>query len=116
MGFQQRDSGCPSKISDRKNHLKLPSGHVRGIYKARTPLVLGTSSPPVRVIAIRIARARALNAASALLVSQFREDLISHDSHVVIVVTSNVVNVKCDTSGEGERLQKMGDHLGRHCH
>lgn len=35
-------------------------------YKARTPLVLGTSSPPVLLIAIRIARASALKADSAL--------------------------------------------------
>lgn len=33
---------------------------------ARTPLVLGTSFPPVRVMAMRIARARALKADSAL--------------------------------------------------
>lgn len=39
------------------------------IYTARTPFVLGTSSPPVRVTAIRIARARALKADSALRLS-----------------------------------------------
>lgn len=37
------------------------------VYMARTPFVLGTSSPPVLSIAIRMASARALNDASALL-------------------------------------------------
>jgi hypothetical protein len=39
-------------------------------HTARTPLVLGTSLPPVRVMAMRMARARALKAASALAMSE----------------------------------------------
>jgi hypothetical protein len=33
-------------------------------------------------------------------------------SHVVVVLASDPVNVQCDTSGEGERLEQVGDHLG----
>jgi hypothetical protein len=62
-------------------------------YKARTPLVLGTSSPPVRVMAIRIARARALNAASALNVSYFLCGVDGRDLHVMVVVSPDMVNV-----------------------
>jgi hypothetical protein len=31
--------------------------------------------------------------------------------HVVVVLSPDVVNVKCDTGGESKGLEKMGDHL-----
>jgi hypothetical protein len=34
--------------------------------------------------------------------------------HVVVVLASNVVNVKCDSCGKGKGLKQMGNHLGRH--
>jgi hypothetical protein len=66
---------------------------VHQIYNARTPLVLGTSSPPVRVMAIRIARARALNAASALYVSDLVPLSLERDVHVMVVVSPDVIDV-----------------------
>lgn len=75
--------------------------------------MLGTSSPPVRVMAMRIARARALKAASALD-GQLVSSHCCFDAHVVVVLAANVVNVQCDTSSESKRLEQMRNHLGRH--
>ena len=76
----------------------------RRAHIASTPLVLGTSSPLVRVIAIRIARAMALNADSALSVNfsldRHMKDVIR--SHVVIVLPSNEVNMHRHSGSEGE--------------
>jgi hypothetical protein len=52
-------------------------------------------------MAIRIASARALKAASALIVSD-NTCFVEIGLHVVVVFPSNVVNVKRDTSGKGE--------------
>jgi hypothetical protein len=68
-------------------------------YMARTPFVLGTSSPPVCVIAMRIANARALKADSALGISAQHGML---GSHVMIVLASYIVDVKGDTSSKCE--------------
>jgi hypothetical protein len=35
---------------------------------------------------------------------------------VVVVLASNPVDVQGNTSGESERLEQVGDHLGRHYH
>lgn len=89
-------------------------------YKARTPLVLGTSSPPVLLIAIRIARASALNADSALTSQTlacypFFFSLVKQaSSHVVVVFSSDRVNVKGYTGGKGKRLKKVRHHFRRY--
>jgi len=59
--------------------------------------VLGTSSPPVRVMAIRIANAIALKADSALIASVSFGDIkpVESDSHVMIVFSSDEVDVQC---------------------
>lgn len=65
--------------------------------------MLGTSSPPVRVMAMRMARASALKAASALghQYSPSNNDS-SMNSHVMIVLAPDVVNVQRHASGKCE--------------
>lgn len=94
--------------------------------------MLGTSLPPVRSTASRIARARALKEASALheidaygctcesaaggpwkgrKIKGGRRG--SRGLHVVVVDTPDGVDVKRDARGGGERLEDVRDHLGR---
>lgn len=73
--------------------------------------MLGTSLPPVRVIAILMARASALNAASALI---RKCDVAEHwlgYVHVMVVLTVDEVNVEGDTGSERKGLQQVRDHL-----
>lgn len=76
---------------------------------ASTPFVLGTSSPPVRVMAIRIARASALKADSALAYQRAEE---GQDVHVMVVVASDQVDVEGDARFKGKGLEQVGYHFG----
>ena len=74
----------------------------------RTPFVLGTSSPPVRCIASRIASANALKADSALC-QHFRQLarhlLVAIEEHsvlVVVVFAAEHVNVEGNTGSDRE--------------
>lgn len=81
-----------------------------------TPFVLGTSSPPVRVIASLIARARALKADSALYaisVQKFCIFIKIRHPPVVIVVSAKNIDVQRNSSRYCEGVKDVGEHLGR---
>lgn len=92
-------------------------GHVGHI--ARTPFVLGTSSESSLWIASRIASASALNADSALRTSYIstvpkREGTPSEqrsDVLVVVVLSSNYVDVQRDSRPLCKGLEDVGNHL-----
>ena len=77
--------------------------------------MLGTSSPPVRSIAWRIARANALNAASALTVEIVHQYLApqqtNRDTLVMVVLPAEHVDVQCHAGGDGERVEDVREHL-----
>lgn len=79
--------------------------------------MLGTSFPPVRSMAWRMARATALNADSALcsrsllrthLVCMVEGDFLP----VVIVLSTQDVDVECSARGDGEGVEDVWDHFG----
>lgn len=78
--------------------------------------MLGTSFPPVLSIACRIAKAKALNADSALRERGHQYTrigmMVDLVLHVVVVLASDPVDVQGDAGGERERLKQVGDHLG----
>ena len=82
--------------------------------------MLGTSSPPVRWIASRIARASALNADSALFkgytgISPVPSPraTINWNGPVVVVLTPQDVDMEGHARSNGERVEYVGDHLRR---
>ncbi len=85
------------------------------IFLYNTPLVLGTSSPPVRSIACRIASASALKADSDL--KQRDESSCGCPSEVLlpmmIILPAQNIDVQCHAGRDGERVKDMRDHLRR---
>ncbi len=70
-------------------------------------------------MAIRIARARALNADSALTHQPGEKGILwkTYPStlHVVVVLPPDQIDVQCHTCRKGKRLQQVGDHFRGHC-
>lgn len=77
--------------------------------------MLGTSLPPVRSMAWRMARARALKADSALGYHQHSRREVEgaiEDIPVVVVLSAEDVDMECSPRGDGEGVEDVGNHFG----
>ena len=78
--------------------------------------MLGTSSPPVRSIAWRIASASALKADSALRRIKYGQTCGMRSEVgllVVIIFASQYIDVQSYASGDCERVEDVWEHLRR---
>lgn len=77
--------------------------------------MLGTSLLPVLLIASRIASASALNADSDLTKAELGGQLLIpygfEGVPVMVILAPEAVNMKRHPSGDGKRVENMGDHL-----
>jgi hypothetical protein len=79
----------------------------------RTPLVLGTSSLPVRDVASFSAKASALKADSDLHKVSSHDVYTAVDVPVVVVLSPKAVDVQRDVGCYRERMEDVRDHLAR---